>query len=66
MAALLNDPEIHEEEIYKNLDGVEEGIADDDLAALEGEEGEEGEELSEEDGDDAEGQGDVAFDEDEH
>jgi hypothetical protein len=41
MAALLNDPEINDEEIYKDLGGEEEGIEDDDLDALEGEEGDE-------------------------
>lgn len=67
MAALLNDPEIAEEDIYKNLGGVEEGIEDSDLEALEGEEGEaEGEDDEfHEDGDEGD---DIieSFDEDEH
>ncbi len=41
LAALLNDPEIADEEIYKAIDSTEEGIEDDDLEGLEGEEGEE-------------------------
>lgn len=41
MAALLNDPEISDEEIFKTLEGTEEGIEEDDLQSLEGEEGEE-------------------------
>ena len=64
MAALLNDLEPHEEEIYKSIDAVEEGIEEDDLATLEGEEGEESEDSMEDPED--EGSGDVAFDEDEH
>lgn len=67
MAALLNDPEIAEEDIYKNLHSAEEGIEDSDLEALEGEEGEtEGDEdefhEDNEDGDDMI----EPFDEDEH
>lgn len=41
MAALLNDSDVAEEEIYKSIDAVEEGIEDSDLESLEGEEGEE-------------------------
>lgn len=41
MAALLSDPEISDEEIFKTLEGAEEGIEEDDLESLEGEEGEE-------------------------
>lgn len=41
MAALLSDPEVSDEEIFKTLEGAEEGIEDDDLESLEGEEGEE-------------------------
>lgn len=46
MAALLNDTETEEEEIYKALDPAEEGVEDDDINSLEGEEGDE-EELQE-------------------
>lgn len=66
MAALLNDEEIPEEEIYKNIDGIEEGIEADDLESLEGEEGEEleGDEATIDGDDDAEPF--TAFDEEEH
>jgi hypothetical protein len=70
LAALLNDPELHEEpEIYKSIGNEEvHGIEDDDLVALEGEEGEEetpeeGPELGD---DEAEGPEAFGFDEDEH
>ncbi len=66
MAALLNDPDVSEEEIFKAI-GSEEGIEDDDLSSLEGEEGEEeSEEESEfnEDGD--EDMGYESYEEDEH
>lgn len=43
MAGLLNDPEVPDEEIYKTIDAVEEGIEEDDISSLEGEEGEEAE-----------------------
>ncbi len=52
MAALLDDTDIPDEEIYKSIDGVEEGIEDSDLESLEGEEGEEvegGEDAAEDD-----------------
>lgn len=48
MAGLLNDPEVHEEEIYKQLNTGEEGVEEEDLISLEGEEGEE-EDASEDD-----------------
>jgi hypothetical protein len=41
LAALLADPEIEEEEIFKAIETGEEGIEDDDINSLEGEEGEE-------------------------
>jgi hypothetical protein len=41
MAALLADPEIEDEEVYKTLDTGEEAVEDDDINSLEGEEGEE-------------------------
>lgn len=67
MAALLNDPEIAEEDIYKNLGGVEEGIEDSDLEALEGEEGEAEGEDDEFHEDNDEGDDIIeSFDEDEH
>jgi hypothetical protein len=47
MAALLSDPEISDEEIYKDLGGDEEGIEEDDLVSLEGEEGEENDDFAE-------------------
>ncbi len=40
MAALLNDPELNDDEIYKQIGTDEEGIEEDDIASLEGEEGE--------------------------
>jgi len=46
IAALLSDPEMADDEIYKEIETVEEGIEEDDIANLEGEEGEE-EELEE-------------------
>lgn len=66
MAALLDDVDVPDEEIYKSIDAVEEGIEDDDLETLEGEEGEEmeGDEESM-DGDD-DNETFTAFDEDEH
>lgn len=41
MAAMVSDPELEEEEIYKNLKTEEHGIDEGDLEALEAEEGEE-------------------------
>jgi hypothetical protein len=41
LAALLADPEIEEEEVYKTLDTGEEAVEEDDINSLEGEEGEE-------------------------
>lgn len=41
MAALLDDPEFPDEEIYKTIETGEEGIEDEDISSLEGEEGEE-------------------------
>jgi hypothetical protein len=38
---LLNDPEIDEEEIIKEIENTQEGIEEDDINSLEGEEGEE-------------------------
>lgn len=40
-ATLLNDPEIDEEEIIKEIENTQEGIEEDDINSLEGEEGEE-------------------------
>ena len=66
MAGMLNDPEVPDEEIYKSIDAVEEGIEEDDINSLEGEEGEQSDvdedaRLDEESGDD------FSFDsEDEH
>ena len=53
MAALLNDPELDEEEIFKAIDGAEEGVEEEDINSLEGEEGEE-EELEDPEEDSAE------------
>jgi len=65
MAALLSDPEVPDEEIYKSLPADEEGIEEEDINSLEGEEGEEGED------EELDGEGDdmgdeMSFDEDEH
>jgi len=62
LAGLLGEiEEPEDEEIIKSIDGVEEGIEDDDLNALEGEEGEEEETESEED---FEGNDSMGFEED--
>jgi hypothetical protein len=67
MAALLNDPEIEEEEIYKNLGGDEVGVEEDDLESLEGEEGEESEEDEfNEDGDEMDGSDFSSYEEEDH
>lgn len=67
MAALLNDPEVEEEEIYKNLGGDEVGVEEDDLESLEGEEGEESEDDEfNEDGDEAEGSDYGSYEEEDH
>jgi hypothetical protein len=57
MAGMLNEPELADEEIYKSIDPIVEGIEDDDINSLEGEEGEESDVdedagLDEENGDD--------------
>jgi len=61
MAGLLNDPEVPDEEIYKTIDAVEEGIEEDDISSLEGEEGEETE-LNEEEIDSEEAGDDFQID----
>lgn len=67
MAALLNDPEVEDEEIYKNLGGDEVGVEEDDLESLEGEEGEESEEDEfNEDGDEMDGSDYGSYEEEDH
>ncbi|MCE3258712.1 MAG: hypothetical protein K0S12_353 [Bacteroidetes bacterium] len=63
MAALLNDIDTSDDEVYKTIEKHEEGVEDEDLNSLEGEEGEETEDDAEaEDFNDGEEGGDVAFD----
>jgi len=50
MAALLNDMEVPDEDVYKSIDKEEIGLEDEDLTGLEGEEGEETEEEDNEEG----------------
>lgn len=66
MAALLNEPEVADEEIYKVIDTVEEGIEEDDINSLEGEEGEESDVEEEMDGGEEGGDDFPIADEDEH
>ena len=61
LAALLADPEIEEEEIFKAIETGEEGIEDDDINSLEGEEGEE--EATDEDGAEEDAGEDFGFNE---
>jgi hypothetical protein len=67
MAALLSE-DSDDEEAYKKIDSVEEGIEEDDLVTLEGEEGEEteGDEETEGEGDHEEEGYDSQFNEEEH
>lgn len=66
MAGLLNDPEVPDEEIYKTIDAVEEGIEEDDISSLEGEEGEDTEQDDEEINNEDTGDDFQIDDEDEH
>lgn len=66
MAALLNDPEVDEDEIIKSIETGEEGIEEDDINSLEGEEGEEETEEDEELNEDSGDEHFESFDEDEH
>lgn len=61
LASLLDDPDVKDEEIFKEI-GDEEGVEEDDLKALEGEEGED--EDSEMEGEE-DSDGDFQFNEDE-
>jgi len=66
MAAMVGEPEIEDEEVYKTIKTEEHGIDDGDLDALEGEEGDEesGEEGEDNEmgGDEEEGGDDYGFD----
>lgn len=66
MAALLNEPEVADDEIYKTIDTGEEGIEEDDINSLEGEEGEESDSEEEMENEDEGGDDFPMDDEDEH
>ncbi|MBS1651533.1 MAG: hypothetical protein JSU07_05935 [Bacteroidetes bacterium] len=68
IAALLNEPMINDDEIYKKIETAEEGIEEDDIKNLEAEEGEEDQEQEENFDEDDNGDSDYESfsDEDEH
>ncbi|MGZ3920123.1 MAG: IS1096 element passenger TnpR family protein [Bacteroidia bacterium] len=65
MAALLSDLDTSDDEAYKTIEKVEEGVEDEDLEGLEGSEGEEAE-SDEDDFNDSDTEDGVGLDEEQH